>query len=472
MAATRPTDGGDDDADATSTRARPAAGAGRLAGVREPPATDGVATAGGTPTGAAPPARRPSETRGRAEVLAVHAGERDDRVPGPGRPATAVRIAVHARQGPTGRRSTRPGGLQAVPARRRRAGRGRTRRRWSRCGKMAKCMRENGVPDFPDPQPDGGIQIDGDKLGHRARTTRTSTAAGEVPAQVHAEPPPGRRDGRRDGRAAADEPREAGGRDRGCVTVGAAVAAAAGWSGCRTRRRAATRRRRDAAGHGAGDPADAGRHREPRRRAGVRRHDRGRRPADRHGDRAAGHRVHGHARAKPLYRVDNDPVVLLYGTLPAYRTLSPGVTGADVKQFEQNLWALGYRGFTVDTHVHRRPPPTAVRDWQDDLGLARPARCELGRIVYAPGPVRVDTRAAATGRPRCSRAPRCSTTPARPGRHGRPGRRPTSGWPEGRGRAGRRCRTARPCRGTDHRRGDRGDEAGDRAGRRTPPRSR
>jgi hypothetical protein len=25
---------------------------------------------------------------------------------------------------------------------------------------MAKCMRENGVPNFPDPQPDGGISID------------------------------------------------------------------------------------------------------------------------------------------------------------------------------------------------------------------------------------------------------------------------------------------------------------------------
>ncbi|GIF18904.1 hypothetical protein Ate02nite_16340 [Paractinoplanes tereljensis] len=30
---------------------------------------------------------------------------------------------------------------------------------------MAKCMRENGVPNFPDPQPDGGIAIDATKLG-------------------------------------------------------------------------------------------------------------------------------------------------------------------------------------------------------------------------------------------------------------------------------------------------------------------
>src|SRR5690348_2329849 len=41
-------------------------------------------------------------------------------------------------------------------------------------------------------------------------------------------------------------------------------------------------------------------------------------------------------RGKALYRIDDDPVVLLYGTLPAYRTLSAGMTGRDVKQFEQN----------------------------------------------------------------------------------------------------------------------------------------
>ncbi|MEV4345702.1 hypothetical protein AB0J83_14625 [Actinoplanes sp. NPDC049596] len=30
---------------------------------------------------------------------------------------------------------------------------------------MAKCMRENGVPNFPDPKPDGSIQLDPKKLG-------------------------------------------------------------------------------------------------------------------------------------------------------------------------------------------------------------------------------------------------------------------------------------------------------------------
>lgn len=30
--------------------------------------------------------------------------------------------------------------------------------------KMAKCMRENGVPDFPDPQPNGSIKLDRGKI--------------------------------------------------------------------------------------------------------------------------------------------------------------------------------------------------------------------------------------------------------------------------------------------------------------------
>jgi hypothetical protein len=34
-----------------------------------------------------------------------------------------------------------------------------------RARQMAKCMREHGVPNFPDPKPDGSLQLDGNKLG-------------------------------------------------------------------------------------------------------------------------------------------------------------------------------------------------------------------------------------------------------------------------------------------------------------------
>jgi membrane fusion protein, multidrug efflux system len=101
-------------------------------------------------------------------------------------------------------------------------------------------------------------------------------------------------------------------------------------------------------------------------------------------------------RGQALYKVDNTPVVLLYGSLPAYRALAPGVEGDDVKQFEENLSALGYTGFTVDDE-YSDSTADAVKDWQEDLGLTETGTVDQGRIVYASGPVRVDSLTAAVG---------------------------------------------------------------------------
>ena len=43
-----------------------------------------------------------------------------------------------------------------------------------------------------------------------------------------------------------------------------------------------------------------------------------------------------------LYRVNDRPVVLLYGSTPAYRTLSAGASGPDVAELNADLVALGY----------------------------------------------------------------------------------------------------------------------------------
>ncbi|WP_370517929.1 efflux RND transporter periplasmic adaptor subunit [Micromonospora sp. MP36] len=104
------------------------------------------------------------------------------------------------------------------------------------------------------------------------------------------------------------------------------------------------------------------------------------------------------SRGKPLFAVDNAEVLLLYGRLPAYRTLAPGLSGADVRQFEENLKALGYSGFTVDDD-YTSATADAVRQWQDDLGLPETGRVELGRVVYADGAVRVDGHEADLGDP-------------------------------------------------------------------------
>ncbi|UWP79717.1 peptidoglycan-binding protein [Dactylosporangium fulvum] len=118
-------------------------------------------------------------------------------------------------------------------------------------------------------------------------------------------------------------------------------------------------------------------------------------------------------RGAAAVRIDDRPVVLLYGTLPAYRDLaapaapdratSPGPApgggsvGADVKQFETNLKALGYTGFTVDDE-YTASTATAVKRWQRDLGLPETGTVELGRVVYAPGPIRVASHVVTAGR--------------------------------------------------------------------------
>jgi hypothetical protein len=57
-----------------------------------------------------------------------------------------------------------------------------------------------------------------------------------------------------------------------------------------------------------------------------------------------------------LYRVDNRPVLLLCGTVPAYRALHVGVRGPDVRQLNRNLHQLGY---DTDAHVRIDPAGSA-----------------------------------------------------------------------------------------------------------------
>ncbi|NUQ89106.1 MAG: peptidoglycan-binding protein [Glycomyces artemisiae] len=95
-------------------------------------------------------------------------------------------------------------------------------------------------------------------------------------------------------------------------------------------------------------------------------------------------------RGDVLYSVDDQPVVLMYGSLPAYRALAVGAEGADVEQLEKNLEKLGYDGFTVDDEF-TDATADAVEAWQEDLGIEETGRVDLGRVVFAPDQIRVDT---------------------------------------------------------------------------------
>ncbi|MCP2340352.1 peptidoglycan-binding domain-containing protein [Actinomadura rupiterrae] len=102
------------------------------------------------------------------------------------------------------------------------------------------------------------------------------------------------------------------------------------------------------------------------------------------------------SRGEAAYRVDDRPVPLLYGKLPLYRTLKPGVSGSDVLQFERNLAALGYGGFDVDKD-YSSATAYAVKEWQDDLGMAKTGEVTAGSVVIARDEIRVAERRAQVG---------------------------------------------------------------------------
>lgn len=121
-------------------------------------------------------------------------------------------------------------------------------------------------------------------------------------------------------------------------------------------------------------------------------------------------------RGEILERVNDRPVVLMYGTTPAYRTMfdtaavardaareaahakapPPPMTGRDIGQVKENLSALGYAGFTVDDKF-TSATARAVASWQASVGLPATGTIRFGDVVFLPGPVRVVTNPSTLG---------------------------------------------------------------------------
>jgi peptidoglycan hydrolase-like protein with peptidoglycan-binding domain len=103
-----------------------------------------------------------------------------------------------------------------------------------------------------------------------------------------------------------------------------------------------------------------------------------------------------------LYRVDATPVVLLRGRTPAYRALSKGMSGADVRALNASLVELGYATRTqLDPASDDFGWATkdAVERLQQHLGLTETGSLALGAAVFLPRAVRITSVTATLGVP-------------------------------------------------------------------------
>lgn len=86
-----------------------------------------------------------------------------------------------------------------------------------------------------------------------------------------------------------------------------------------------------------------------------------------------------------LLRVDERPTMALAGEIPAFRTMSVGISGRDVAGLQRYLADLGY---VVDPRLENYSEVTerAVAAWHDAIGVAPTGEVVLGEIVFMPKP--------------------------------------------------------------------------------------
>jgi hypothetical protein len=95
-----------------------------------------------------------------------------------------------------------------------------------------------------------------------------------------------------------------------------------------------------------------------------------------------------------LYELNDTPVVLLYGSVPAYRDLSEGMTGADVTELNADLVRLGYAtaaalGPASGWDYFSSETAYALGLLQAHLGLSVSGSLPLGQAVFLPGAIQV-----------------------------------------------------------------------------------
>lgn len=90
-----------------------------------------------------------------------------------------------------------------------------------------------------------------------------------------------------------------------------------------------------------------------------------------------------------IFSVDGQPVVLLSGNVPAYRSMSVGTSGADVAQLEATLAQLGFGEGLVADGEFDGDTREAVIAWQQSVGAAPDGVIDLGDVVFSASDIRV-----------------------------------------------------------------------------------
>ena len=101
-----------------------------------------------------------------------------------------------------------------------------------------------------------------------------------------------------------------------------------------------------------------------------------------------------------LYRVDDSPVTLMAGAVPAWRPFGIGMTdGPDVRQLQAGLIAGHFAGglFTTPTGHYDLATADAVERWQAARGLTVTGWIPLGQVVFLPTAVLVGAMDVAAG---------------------------------------------------------------------------
>ena len=95
-----------------------------------------------------------------------------------------------------------------------------------------------------------------------------------------------------------------------------------------------------------------------------------------------------------IYKVSETPVVLLYGSVPAYRDLSEGMTGGDVLELNTDLVKLGFAtAAAMGPHsgwdYFSGETAYALELLQSHLGLTETGSLPLGQAVFLPSAIQV-----------------------------------------------------------------------------------